>query len=66
MKAASTKQSKSGTVTARQLKALLHDGKEIAVIDVREEGVFAKRHLLHAASVPLSRLEHPKSRCLGS
>ncbi len=51
------KKSKVTTVNARQLKALLHDGQEIAVIDVREEGVYAKRHLLHAASVPLSRLE---------
>jgi rhodanese-related sulfurtransferase len=45
------------TVHARQLKAMLHDGAEIALLDVREEGVFAKRHLLLAASAPLSRLE---------
>jgi rhodanese-related sulfurtransferase len=45
------------SVSARQLKSMLHDGAEIAVLDVREEGVFAKRHLLLAASVPLSRLE---------
>ena len=44
-------------VSARELKTMLHDGDEIAVLDVREEGVFAKRHLLLAASVPLSRLE---------
>ncbi|MBI4191917.1 MAG: thiosulfate sulfurtransferase [Betaproteobacteria bacterium] len=44
-------------VTARELKVMLHDGGEIALLDVREEGVFAKRHLLLAASVPLSRLE---------
>ena len=49
--------SKVSTITARQLKEFLHDGDEIAVIDVREEGVFAKRHLLLAASVPLSHLE---------
>jgi len=48
---------KTDTVTAKQLKTLLHDGKEIAVLDVREEGVYAKRHLLLAASAPLSRLE---------
>ena len=36
---------------------MLHDGAEIAVLDVREEGVFAKRHLLLAASVSLSQLE---------
>ncbi len=45
------------SITARELKSLLHDGDEIAVLDVREEGVFAKRHLLLAASAPLSRLE---------
>ena len=44
-------------VSARQLKSMLHDGGEIALLDVREEGVFAKRHLLLAASAPLSRLE---------
>src|SRR6478609_10131289 len=45
------------TIAATALKKQLHDGREIAVLDVREEGVFAKRHLLLAASVPLSRLE---------
>jgi rhodanese-related sulfurtransferase len=44
-------------ITARELKSMLHDGGEIAMLDVREEGVFAKRHLLLAASAPLSRLE---------
>ena len=46
-----------GSVSAQRLKSMLHEGAEIAVLDVREEGVFAKRHLLLAASVPLSRLE---------
>lgn len=46
-----------GVVTAQQLKAMLHDRAEIALIDVREEGVFAKRHMLLACSAPLSRLE---------
>lgn len=44
-------------IDARQLKAQLHDGGEIAVLDAREEGVFARRHLLLASCVPLSRLE---------
>jgi rhodanese-related sulfurtransferase len=39
------------------LKAQLHDGGEIAVLDAREEGVFFHRHLLMASCVPLSRLE---------
>jgi len=44
-------------IDARQLKTQLHDGREIAVLDAREEGVFARRHLLPASCVPLSRLE---------
>ena len=44
-------------IDPRQLKAQLHDGEEIAVLDAREEGVFARRHLLLSSCVPLSRLE---------
>jgi rhodanese-related sulfurtransferase len=36
---------------------MLEDGKEVALLDVREEGVFFGGHLLFARSVPLSRLE---------
>jgi rhodanese-related sulfurtransferase/predicted metal-dependent enzyme (double-stranded beta helix superfamily) len=39
------------------LKQALVDGGEIAVLDVRESGVFARRHLYFAASAPLWRLE---------
>ena len=42
---------------AHQLKAQLHDGGEIAVLDAREEWPFSRRHLLLASCVPLSRLE---------
>jgi len=42
---------------AHDLKAMITDGEELAILDVREEGVFAKRHLLFASSLPLSRLE---------
>ena len=44
-------------IDARQLKAQLHDRGEIALLDAREEGVFARRHLLLASCVPLGRLE---------
>jgi rhodanese-related sulfurtransferase len=44
-------------IGARALKAQLHDGGEIALLDAREEGIFAQRHLLMASCVPLSRLE---------
>ena len=46
-----------GHVDARQLKAQLHDGGEIALLDAREEGVFHAHHLLLASCVPLGRLE---------
>ncbi|MGA8195183.1 MAG: rhodanese-like domain-containing protein, partial [Acetobacteraceae bacterium] len=42
---------------ARTLKARLHDGGEIALLDAREEVPFDARHLLMAACVPLSRME---------
>jgi rhodanese-related sulfurtransferase len=44
-------------IDARSLKARLHDGDEIALLDAREEVPFDARHLLMAACVPLSRLE---------
>lgn len=45
------------TLDARQVKAMLRDGDELALLDVREEGVFARSHLLFATPLPLSRLE---------
>ena len=45
------------TIDASALKAALHDGGEIALLDAREEVPFDARHLLMAACVPLSRLE---------
>ena len=42
---------------AAEVKAMLRDGGELALLDVREQGVFAKSHLLFAVSLPLSRLE---------
>ena len=47
----------ASVVGARELKAMLGDGRELALLDVREEGVFARRHALFACSLPLSRLE---------
>ena len=50
---------KSGprSVSARDVKAMLADGGELALLDVREELIFSRGHLLHARSLPLSRLE---------
>jgi len=45
------------TVGAQALRAMLLDGEELALIDVREERTFSESHLLFARSVPLSRLE---------
>ncbi|MGH8641943.1 MAG: rhodanese-like domain-containing protein [Burkholderiales bacterium] len=45
------------TVNPRQLKAMLQDGRELALLDVREAGQFGKSHLLFAIPLPYSRLE---------
>lgn len=45
------------TVAPRQLKAMLHDGGEIALLDVREAGQFGVSHLLFSVPLPYSRLE---------
>jgi len=39
------------------LQAALHDGNEIALLDVREDGEFGEDHLLFATPLPYSRLE---------
>jgi rhodanese-related sulfurtransferase len=44
-------------VGAQTLRAMLLDGKELALLDVREERVFSEGHLLFARCVPLSRIE---------
>jgi len=46
------------TVTPRQLREWIVDQDELALLDVREEGVFgADGHLLFAVCIPLSHLE---------
>ena len=44
-------------VSAGELRGMLADGRELALLDVREEGAFARGHLLVAACLPLSHLE---------
>lgn len=44
-------------ISATRLKSMLHDGGEIALIDVREAGQFGESHLLFATPIPYSRLE---------
>jgi rhodanese-related sulfurtransferase len=45
------------SLSAAAIKAMLNDGAELALIDVREELTFSQNHLLWARNVPLSRLE---------
>jgi rhodanese-related sulfurtransferase len=47
----------SGAVSAASVRQALLSGAEIALIDVRPEGLFAEGHPLFAASLPLGRLE---------
>ena len=44
-------------VSAAALRAMLADSEELALLDVRDGGVFAKHHLLTATNLPLSTLE---------
>jgi len=44
-------------VSAVTLKAFESDGKELAILDPREEGTYGQGHLLHAVNIPLSKLE---------
>lgn len=44
-------------ITASMLSSLLAEGSELAIVDVREGGAFARGHLLFARSVPLSSIE---------
>jgi rhodanese-related sulfurtransferase len=46
-----------GPVAPPALSGMFRRDGELAVLDVREEGVFARGHLLLASSLPLSRLE---------
>ena len=47
----------TGRVDAKTLKGWLSDGKEIALLDVREFGRYGEAHLFFAVSLPYSRFE---------
>ena len=48
----------ANVIQATELRRMLDDGAELALLDVREEGVFARDgHILLASNVPLSHLE---------
>ena len=40
-------------IGATALKTMEADGKELAIIDPREEGIFGEAHLLYAVNMPL-------------
>ncbi|MBI1202366.1 MAG: thiosulfate sulfurtransferase [Rhodopseudomonas sp.] len=44
-------------ISPTALRAMLDDGDELALIDLREELIYSRNHLLWARSVPLSRIE---------
>ena len=45
------------SVSAPGLRAMIQDGRELALLDVRDEGAFSRAHLLFARSTPLNWLE---------
>ena len=49
-------------VGAAVLKEWLHDGAEIALLDVREHGQYGEDHLFYAVNAPYSRLERDAPR----
>ena len=49
--------SEARPISAAAVKSMLADGGELAILDVREELIYSRSHLLHARSAPLSRLE---------
>lgn len=52
-----TQNSSVADVDSHTLKQWLHDGGEIALLDVREHGQYGESHLFYAVPVPYSRLE---------
>lgn len=48
---------KTKAVTPKQVKEMLHDKKEFALLDVREQGDFAEEHQLLACCIPFSHME---------
>ena len=47
----------TAAVSPAALRAMVEDGRELALIDLREELIYSQGHLLLARSAPLSRLE---------
>src|ERR1700722_8458004 len=43
-------------ITPEQLKGALAAREELAILDVREEGIFSRRRLFYSSSAPVARL----------
>lgn len=54
--------SQTETIDAESLKGALHDGLEIALLDVREPGEYGEGHLFYAVNTPYSTLERDVSK----
>lgn len=44
-------------ISAQQLREWLHDGNEIAVLDVSDGGPYSRAHILAASNMPLANIE---------
>ncbi len=53
------------TIDAATLKAWIHDGRELAILDAREDGEFGRSHLFWANPVGLARAELRARAVLG-
>ncbi len=49
--------SANNAVTPQAVKAMLRDGNELALVDVRDQGTYFHEHLLFAGCIPLGHLE---------
>ena len=50
-------QNTGNKITPTTLKQWLHDGQEVAVLDIREHGQYGEEHLFYIISIPYSKLE---------
>lgn len=55
--AASTGTGPVGSVTALEVRRMWREGREVSLLDAREEGPYSQAHPFFAVSVPLSQLE---------
>ncbi|MBH61202.1 MAG: thiosulfate sulfurtransferase [Alphaproteobacteria bacterium] len=45
------------SISAPDLKAIINDGEELALLDARDQGSFGNKHLFFSSCLPLSQLE---------